>query len=101
MKLYIVAVDVVQGLQNAITRQLQVQPSKYAVRKIEVRNFYLVPGRQALVYNVFQSTVPQRVIIGFVHRKAFIGDKKLSPFYFENANIRYISVEAGCVNFRR
>ena len=99
MKLYIVAVDVVQGLQNAIARQLQVQPSKYAVRKIEVRNFYLGPGRQDLVYNVFQSTVPRRVIIGFVNRKAFIGDKKLSPFYFENANIRSINVEAGGVTF--
>jgi hypothetical protein len=84
----------VQGLQNAIARQIETNPAKYAVRKIEVRNFYLGQGRQDLVYNVFQSTVPRRVIVGFVNRKAFIGDKKLSPFYFANANVRSISVES-------
>ena len=99
MKLYIVAVDVIQSLQNAIARQLDSQPAKYSVRKIEVRNFYLGPGRQDLVFNVFQSTVPRRVIVGFVNRRAFIGDRKRSPFYFENADVRSISVEAGGVTF--
>ena len=99
MKLYVVVVDVVQSLQNAIARQMEQQPAKYSVRKIEVRNFYLGPGRQDLVYNCFQSVVPRRVIVGFVNRKAFIGDKKLSPFFFDNANVRSISVEAGGATF--
>jgi hypothetical protein len=95
MKIYIVTVDVVQSLQNAIAKHLTAQPAKYALRKVEVRNFYLGPGRQDLVYNVFQSTVPRRLIVGFVNRTAFIGDKTKSPFFFENANVRTISVEAG------
>ena len=95
MRLYIVSVDVVQGLQNAIARQIETQPARYPVRKIEVRNFYLGPGRQDLVYNIFQSVVPRRIIACFVNRKAFIGDKTLSPFYFDHANVRSISVEAG------
>jgi hypothetical protein len=95
MKMYVVAVDVVQGLQNAIARQIQSNPAKYAVRKIEVRNFYLGPGRQDLVYNVFQSTVPRRIIVGFVNRKAYIGNVKMTPFYFTHANVRSISVESG------
>ena len=95
MKIYVVAVDVVQGLQNAIARQIETQPAKYALRKIEVRNFYLGPGRQDLVFNAFQSTVPRRLLICFIQRKAFIGDTKLSPFYFKNAHLRSISVEAG------
>jgi hypothetical protein len=90
---------VVQSLQNAIARQLETQPAKYSVRKIEVRNFYLGTGRQDLVYNVFQSTVPRRVIVGFVNRRAYIGDQKLSPFFFANADVRSISVEAGGVTF--
>ena len=56
--MYVVVVDVVQGLQNAIARQIETKPAKYALRKIEVRNFYLGPGRQDLVFNAFQSTVP-------------------------------------------
>jgi hypothetical protein len=44
---------------------------------------------------VFQSTVPRRLIVGFVNRRAFIGDKTKSPFFFENADVRTISVEAG------
>ena len=99
MRLYVVAVDVIQSLQNAIARQLESQPAKYSVRKIEVRNFYLGPGRQDLVLNVFQSTVPRRVIVGFVNRRAFIGDRKLSPFYFDNADLRSISIETGGVTF--
>jgi len=95
MKIYVVTVDVVQSLQNAISRHLTSQPAKYALRKIDVRNFYLGPGRQDLVYNVFQSTVPRRIIVGFVNRKGFIGSKTLSPFYFEHADVRTISVEAG------
>ena len=95
MKIYVVTVDVVQSLQNAIAKHMIAQPAKYALRKVEVRNFYLGQGRQDLVYNVFQSTIPRRIIIGFVDRKAFIGDPKLSPFFFKNANVRTISVEAG------
>ena len=95
MRLYIVSVDVVQGLQNAIARQIETQPARYPVRRFEVRNFYLGPGRQDLVYNIFSSTVPRRIIAGFINRKAFIGDKTLSPFFFEHANVRTISVEAG------
>ena len=99
MKIYVVAIDVIQSLQNALARQLESQPAKYSVRKIEVRNFYLGPGRQDLVLNVFQSTVPRRIIVGFVNRRAFIADRKLSPFYFHNADVRSISVEAGGVTF--
>jgi hypothetical protein len=92
MKIYVVMVDVVQNLQNVIARHLISEPAKYALRKVDVRNFYLGPGRQDLVYNVFQSTVPRRLIVGFVNRRSFIGDKKSTPFYFENANVRSISV---------
>jgi hypothetical protein len=82
LKIFIVTVDVVQSLQNSIARHMLVAPAKYAVRKIEVRNFYLGPGRQDIVYNVFQSTIPRRLIIGFVDRKAFMGNRMLSPFFF-------------------
>ena len=39
--------------------------------------------------------VPRRINACFVNRKAFIGDKTLSPFYFDHANVRSILVEAG------
>ena len=39
MRLYIVSVDVVQGLQNAIARQIEAQPARYPVRKIKVLTF--------------------------------------------------------------
>ena len=45
MRLYVVAVDVIHSLQNSIACQFESQPAKCSVRKIEVRNFYLVPGR--------------------------------------------------------
>ena len=94
MRLYVRCVDVTQSLNNAISRQLEVSSAKYPIRRVEMRSLYLSKGRSDAVWNVFTSVIPRRLIIGLVSNDAFAGKKHLSPFVFEHAKIRSISVEA-------
>jgi hypothetical protein len=87
-------VDVVQSLNNAISKQLEIMPAKYALRKIETRSVFLSIGRTEISYNVFNSVVPRRLIIGFVANDRYSGNKTKSPFTFDHINIRTISAEA-------
>jgi hypothetical protein len=99
IRLYCVTVDVVQSLQNAISKQLESSSAKYPMRKIEVRSVFLGKGRQHLTHNIFQTVIPRRVIIGFVKNLAFSGSRKESPFVFEHTHLRSICVEANGLSY--
>jgi ribonucleoside-diphosphate reductase beta chain len=92
--MYCTVVDVVQSLQNAISRQLETVPAKYPVRKIELRNLYLNEGRTDVTWNVFQSTLPRRLFVCLVRNDAFDGHFERSPFNFQHGFLETISVEA-------
>ena len=94
MRLYVRTVDVTQSLNNAISRQLEVSSAKYPIRRVEMRSLFLSKGRSDVSWNAFTSVIPRRLIITFVSNDAYSGKKHLSPFVFENAKIRTISVEA-------
>ena len=99
IRLYTVCVDVVQSLQNAISKQLESVSAKYPMRRVEVRSVFLGKGRQHLTHNIFQTVIPRRVIVGFVKNQAFSGSRYNSPFLFEHANLRSICVEANGTSF--
>lgn len=94
VQLYVTCMDLTQSLNNAIARQLESSPAKYPMRKIETRNVYLDKGRVDLAHNIFVNIIPRRLIIGFTPSDAFSGDNKKSPFEFETAKLRTLSVEA-------
>jgi hypothetical protein len=93
VKLYCTVVDVVQSLQNAIARQLESVPAKYPVRKVDLRNLYLDEGRTDVTWNVFQSTLPRRLIVFFVKNNSFDGHPEFSPFNFQHGFLESVSVE--------
>jgi hypothetical protein len=94
VKLYCTVVDVVQSLQNAIAKQLEVSPAKYPVRKIEMRNLFLTESRTNVSWNVFQSTIPRRLLVFFVENNSFDGHPEKSPFNFNHSFVESICVEA-------
>jgi hypothetical protein len=94
IRMYVSTVDVVQSLQNAISKQLETSSCKYTLRRIALRSTYLGKGIREFSFNLFQSVIPRLVVIGFVDADAFQGSKTKSPFKFENANVRTISIEA-------
>jgi hypothetical protein len=99
MRLYVSTVDVTPSLNIAISKQLELTPAKYALRKVEMRSVFLGTGRTELSHNVFTSTLPRRLIITFVSADAYSGHRDKSPFVFEHANVRSISVEANGLTF--
>ena len=94
IRLYVKCVDIAQSLNNAISKQLELTAAKYAMRKVEMRSVFLSQGRTEVSYNVFNSVVPRRLIIGFVSSDRYSGNKALSPFTFDHAHVRTISAEA-------
>ncbi|KAL3080636.1 hypothetical protein niasHS_012980 [Heterodera schachtii] len=99
MRLYVRTVDVTPSLNLAISRQLESTSAKYPLRKIEMRSIFLGTGRTELAHNVFTSTLPRRLICTFVSTDAYSGNRKMSPYKFEHANVRSISVEANGQTF--
>ncbi|KAL3114760.1 hypothetical protein niasHT_014574 [Heterodera trifolii] len=99
MRLYVRTVDVTPSLNLAISRQLESTSAKYPLRKIEMRSIFLGTGRTELAHNVFTSTLPRRLICTFVSTDAYSGNRKTSPYKFEHANVRSISVEANGQTF--
>uniref|UniRef100_A0A183C0C1 Protein kinase domain-containing protein n=1 Tax=Globodera pallida TaxID=36090 RepID=A0A183C0C1_GLOPA len=99
MRLYVHTVDVTPSLNLAISRQLEASSAKYALRKIEMRSIFLGTGRTELSHNVFSSTLPRRLICTFVSTDAYSGNRQMSPFNFEHANVRAISAEANGLSF--
>nr|CAD2207668.1 unnamed protein product [Meloidogyne enterolobii] len=99
MRIYVKQVDLSMSLNNAIARHLEQTPAKYAYKKIEIRSVFLGKGRQEISHASFTSTCPRRLIICFVNSSAFTGVPTLSPFTFENANVRSVSAEFGGFQF--
>jgi hypothetical protein len=99
LRLYVRTVDVTPSLNLAISRQLESTSAKYPLRKIEMRSIFLGKGRTELAHNVFTSTLPRRLICCFVSTDAYSGNRRLSPFKFEHANVRSICAEANGQSF--
>jgi hypothetical protein len=94
IRLYCTVVDVVQSLQNQISKHLISTPAKYPLRKIETRTFYITEGQTNVTFNAFSSIIPRRVLVFLVNNSAFDGHLEKSPFLFTNGKIQSISVEA-------
>ena len=95
MKLFVKMIDVQPSLNLSIYSELEKRPARYAIRKTELRSYFLSPGRTEAEHNVFSNVIPRRIVVGLVANKAFNGDFKLSPFNFQHFNIKEISVHAG------
>jgi len=67
--------------------------ARYPYKKTEIKYFTIPQGNSsAIEENVFSSSIPSRIILGFVDSAAFIGDIKKNPFVFENCSISTVSL---------
>jgi hypothetical protein len=82
------------GLALDITRKLDLNPARYAVRKSMMKSFFINVGHQEYNTNLYMDQIPRRVVIGFVANGDYIGDLARSPFNFQPFNIREISIIA-------
>ena len=47
------------------------------------------------ISQVLADRIPSLLVLGFVHAEAFMGTCSKSPFYFENFNVNYLSLQVG------
>jgi len=67
--------------------------AKYPYKRTDVKYFVIPSGNQSVVeQGLFMSTIPTRVVIGFVANSAFAGEFTESPFKFQHYNISYLSL---------
>jgi hypothetical protein len=75
------------------------QVARYPYKKTEVKYFTIPQGNaSAIEENLFSSSIPTRIIIGFVSSAAFNGDLKKNPFVFGNYNIQNIAVKVNNIS---
>uniref|UniRef100_A0A1I8BEQ5 Uncharacterized protein n=1 Tax=Meloidogyne hapla TaxID=6305 RepID=A0A1I8BEQ5_MELHA len=74
---------------TAPTYHLEVLACKLYVKKIETE----------FNANLWMDQVPRRIILGMVANADFVGQQRTTPFFFQNFNLRDISITAGGVTF--
>ena len=73
-------------------KNLATLPAQYPIRQGIVKTFSIAQGSMQTTKENLFSSVPRRVIIGFVEAAAMNGDVKLNPFDFQHFNLNYLSL---------
>jgi hypothetical protein len=69
------------------------QMAKYPFKRSDVKYFTIPSGNQSFVEeNVFMTSIPSRIVLGFVTSSAFNGSYAESPFRFQHFDVSYLSV---------
>lgn len=67
--------------------------ARYSFKSTSLKFFSIPTGNQSFTEeNIFQGTLPSRIIIGLVNGGAFAGNYKLNPYRFESFALNFISV---------
>lgn len=81
------------GVLIAHAKMLAKTTAKYPITRVEVKSFTMHSGIMGdTLDNVILGQLPKRIIVGFVHNRAFNGDKKLNPFNFHHHYINHLSL---------
>ena len=78
---------------KSIVRNLEGTKSKYSYRNIDMKatNFPKALSRISIP-NITTGQIPSRIIFAFVDSKAFKGDLKKNPFYFQHFNLTEVNL---------
>lgn len=67
--------------------------ARYSYKSTNVKFFSIPNGNQSFTEeNIFQGTLPTRIIIGLVNGSAFAGNYTLNPYKFEHFGLNFISL---------
>ena len=82
-------VEVTPALEMTIRSTMQRQLAKYPVRRMQLRTLLINAGSQHTpANNLWTGQLPRRVVIGMISEDAFNGSYQLSPFNFQNFDLR-------------
>ena len=82
-------VQITPALEMTMHSAMQKHLAKYPVRRVQVRTLYIAPNTtRAPTNSLWTGQLPRRVIIGMVKENAYSGHYALSPFNFQNFDLR-------------
>ena len=91
--LYVRKVKVAPSVTMGHAKALEKGTAKYPVRRVMCKVISVARGEMTLQQdNLFLGQIPQRIIMGCVHNKAFSGSYTHNPFNFQNFGVNYISL---------
>lgn len=83
------------SLSLDVNKMLDKEPAHYSLKRTQIVTRYIESGRADFSANLFNETIPRRVILALVEDSAFIGDKSKNSFNFAHFNVKEISISAG------
>jgi hypothetical protein len=95
IKLYVRAIDVEPSLSISLMRKLENEPASYAMKKYQIRSYFLSSGRTEMSQNIFSNIVPKKVIVAFIDNTAYNGAINSAPYNFLPYNLKEITINAG------
>jgi len=98
-KLYVKKIELMDSLAFDIAKKLELKPARYPMRKTSLKSLFISEDRTEFNANLWMDQVPRRIILGMVANADFVGQQRTTPFFFQNFNLRDISITAGGVTF--
>uniref|UniRef100_A0A914YN18 Uncharacterized protein n=1 Tax=Panagrolaimus superbus TaxID=310955 RepID=A0A914YN18_9BILA len=93
IRLYLYQITLLPSLSLEIEKRLaNNQLATYPFDRYLIRNFFISGQRYEASVNLFNSICPNAIYIGFVDSHAYNGNFALSPYNFEHANLRSVTV---------
>lgn len=82
-----------QMIVDAHNEALKISTAKYPLTLAKVKAFTINNGvLDVNLDNIHSGQLPRRIFVGFVDNRAFIGDFKKNPFFFDHFKINSLSV---------
>jgi hypothetical protein len=91
--LFVRKVRIKPALHLSYSRALEHSNLKYPLTRTEIKNITIQSGvLSKSIDNIYLSSIPKRVVIGFVSNAAFNGDFSENPFFFHHYNLNFLQL---------
>lgn len=94
-RLYMRCVNLSDGLALSINEELQRQPARYPVRRVEMKTDFINSGRMEYSSSLFTENTPKKLFAALVPAANYKGTQLTSPFLFGQHNVTDIHVRMG------
>ncbi|KAH7710237.1 Protein F19G12.2 [Aphelenchoides avenae] len=94
-RLYVRSVTLSDGLALSINEQLQKEPARYPIRRVEMKTEFINAARLEYNCTLFAEQAPKKVFAALVGGRSYKGDHHMNPFKFQKHGVADIHVRFG------
>lgn len=94
LRLSVHKVKIADDFNQAILSNLNKEVALYPITQSKIKTFLIQSGTSTTtIQNVLSGTLPQSLIIGFLHAKSFNGDIAFNPFHFQHFSLNLLNLK--------